>query len=643
MSFRHLTICLLLAVLPLSRSRLAADELPAWTPIGPYGGNVQALAVSPALPNWVLAGLQQGYGIFKSTDRSTRWGASTGTFGRSVLDLAIDAKGKAIYAATHQGFLKSTDGGARWITLEGATAPTYTFVATHPSKAAVLFGDRGGEFWRSTNGGVTRTLAEGPLGVTKIAFATTGRRTVMFAGSGNGLWKSGDDGRTWTTVSLPFPSPPNVEAIAVDPVDPRILYLGLKHDNQRALFKSLNGGATWRRLSQNGLPVAPPGVVLPVTELAVDRTKPAIVYAVVGGEIFRSVNRGRDWSRPVRRFRGGSVNDLETTEYGVLAATSAGVLLSADRGLTWQLRTAGMSATSIAGMDIDHQEPARLYASTLFAGIFKTANQGRSWLRLGDVALPPNLNQPLAVDPDDPNIVYTTADEAIVRSTNGGRRWTSEAHFSCVDFTRIALDPREPSHVFASGQTSCPYPNVCTLVLSRDAGETWGCQGFSGDQITSLLGIDPFTSAVYATARFTDLLRSTDDGATWTLLHDGLSAFSFAASPLVEGTLWAGQGHAVARSRDGGQTWKAFSAGLPSGELVVGLAPDPDDPATLYAATQQSGVFKSTDSGETWSLAGLWPSGVPYWLGLLVDPGNPEVVYAGTFGLGVLRLDQSGN
>jgi photosystem II stability/assembly factor-like uncharacterized protein len=302
-----------------------------------------------------------------------------------------------------------------------------------------------------------------------------------------------------------------------------------------------------------------------------------------------------------------------------------------------------MSATSIAGMDIDHQEPARLYASTVLAGLFKTADQGRSWLRLGDIAIPPSSNQPLAVDPDDPNVVYTTTDEAIAKSTNGGRRWTlgEGGSFSCVDLTRIALDPREPAHVFASGQTGCPYPNVCTFFLSRNAGETWACLGFGN--LISILGIDPFTSAVYARAPSGGLLRSTDDGATWTHLHDGLSALSFAASPLVEGTLWAGQARAVARSRDGGQTWQAFSAGLPSGEYVVGLAPDPVDPATLYAATQQRGVFKSTDAGETWSQAGRWPSGVLYQVGLLVDPGDPAIVYAGTSSLGVLRLDQGGS
>jgi hypothetical protein len=99
----------------------------------------------------------------------------------------------------------------------------------------------------------------------------------------------------------------------------------------------------------------------------------------------------------------------------------------------------------------------------------------------------------------------------------------------------------------------------------------------------------------------------------------------------------------VLRSRDGGLTWQSFSIGSPSGDKVTGLAPDPVEPSTLYAATQRSGVFKSIDAGETWSLAGRWPPGAEYKGGLRVDPGEPAVVYAGTNGLGVLRLDQDGN
>jgi photosystem II stability/assembly factor-like uncharacterized protein len=645
MSFRHLAICLLLTALPLTSSRLAADQLPRWTVIGPDGGNVQALAVSPALPGWILAGLPQGYGIFKSADRGQNWGAATDAFGRNVLGLAIDAQGKALYAATNRGLLKSTNGGALWPALD-ASADVYTLVATHPGKAAVVFAVREGVLLRSTNGGVTRTAVEGPEGVTKIAFALAGRRTMVYAGAGNGLWWSTDDGQTWTDASPPFPAPPHVEAVAVDPVDPQVLYIGLQSDKS-VLFKSLNGGATWR-LSQNGLPAAVDGTLPAVSELAVDRKNRSIVYAVAGGQLFRSVNGGRDWSRPVPRLPGGFVNALETTGYGVLAGTPAGVLLSADRGLTWQIRNAGLAATSIAGMAIDHQEPARLYAADTSMGFFKTASRGRPWLRLGGLASPSTSDRPLVVDPADPNIVYTLTFNSIAKSTNGGRRWTLPLSSSCLMFRRIAIDPREPSHIFASAYLNglqCDI-SICTFFRSQDAGATWSCIGNVLSFVAgrdALLGVDPFTSAVYAQV-FQDLLRSTDNGATWTpLSREPLLGSSFTASPLVAGTLWAGQGAAVTRSRDGGQTWQSFSTGLPSGVSVVALAPDPVEPATLYAATVQNGVFKSTDAGETWSLAGRWPPGVLYRGGLLVDPGEPAIVYAGTEGLGVLRLDQSGN
>src|SRR6185436_16772435 len=329
----------------------------------------------------------------------------------------------------------------------------------------------------------------------------------------------------------------------------------------------------------------------------------------------------------------------------VLAATLAGVFLSTDRGLTWSLRANRMVATSITGMAIDNQEPARLYAGDALVGTFRTASRGRPWLRLGDVQESPDFNRPLAVDPATPNVVYAGTLDGVARSTDGGRHWTVRSGLTCLNPTTIVVDPREPSHLYTQGYLRCLLGlGSCVFYRSLDAGETWQCIGiaaqFSG---VAPLAIDPFTSAVYAQNLSGDLLRSTDHGATWTPLRERLFADSFAASPLVEGTLWAGKQSSVERSRDGGATWQSFRTGLPAPEQVVGLAPDPVDPATIYAATRLSGVYKSTDAGETWSLAGIWPLHLQYTGGLLVDPGNPAIVYAGTDGLGVLRLDQSGS
>lgn len=639
MSCRRVWICLLVAVLALSPIPLTADDLPSWTSIGPDGGQVKTLATSPALPGWVFAGLTaNGYGIFRSTDRGRTWGASADQLGRNVFDLTIGADGAAFYAATDAGLLRSTDGGALWSVVD-ASGP-YTLVQAHPRRPGLIFAVRDGVLFRSTNGGVTRQVFEGPEGVLALAFSS-GPRTVIYAAAGNGLWKSTDTGQTWRQLDLGFPGV--LQTVVVDPRDARVLYVGLLQ-SRRVLLKSTDAGATWK-LSQRGLPIFN-GTVQSVSKLAVDPADSSIVYAVLGQqELFRSVNAGRNWAR-VSRPPGTFLNDLETTPYGLLAGTSAGVFLSTDRGLTWQIRTSGMVTTSITGLAIDHQDPPRLYAADVNAGIFKTVHRGRPWLRLGDIAEPFAWSRPLQIDPDHPEIVYAGSTGAVAKSTNGGRRWTLHGGPSCMAVLDLLLDPRETSRLYLGGQfytAACGLrPGACTFYRSVDAGGTWECIPDGRYRFGKPLGIDPFTSAVYAQALEGHLIRSTDGGTTWSVLFENLAARSFATSPLVQGTLWAGGYGMVRRSRDGGLTWQDFSAGLPS-VLIVELTPDPADPATLYAATEGDGIFKSTNAGETWSLAGLWTPGVRFQNGLVVDPADPFIVYAGTDGLGVLRLDQEEN
>jgi len=76
------------------------------------------------------------------------------------------------------------------------------------------------------------------------------------------------------------------------------------------------------------------------------------------------------------------------------------------------------------------------------------------------------------------------------------------------------------------------------------------------------------------------------------------------------------------------------------GAVIVTLALDPADPATLYAGIPAQGVFKSTDAGETWSPLEVWPTGVRFQGGLLVDLSDPSILYAGTDVAGVLTFDQ---
>src|SRR5262249_37674516 len=116
---------------------------------------------------------------------------------------------------------------------------------------------------------------------------------TLYVGSGLGdpgrdtVFKSTDGGATWRALKsgLVFGlSAP----LAIDPVNPNILYSG----NYNAILKSTDGGTTWKE-STAGLPV---GCCLIPNTLTVDASNTANVYAALGTGLFKSTDRGASWS-----------------------------------------------------------------------------------------------------------------------------------------------------------------------------------------------------------------------------------------------------------------------------------------------------------------------------------------------------------
>jgi photosystem II stability/assembly factor-like uncharacterized protein len=616
-----LALCLFLLAAPA-----AAAE---WTPIGPDGGSVHSLSVAPSRPAVVYAGTRYG-GVFRSTDRAKSW-SFAGLRGSWIWDLTVDPKNPdTVYAGTERGLLKSTDGGASWrpagLVLPGATI---VLVKVHPARPATVFAVADGSLYRTADRGRTWVSEPGwPQGVGTLSFAP-GRPNVLYAGTDTaGLWKSTDSGRTWRRISSELSA---IEALVVDPRAPRTLYAA----SLQGFTKSTDGGSTWTV-------IGPPDAGWPKSSITIDPANSSILYVSAAGWIYRSLDRGATWAVANAGLPGSVGRAVTATRYGLLAGSSTGVFLSTDRAAAWLPASRGITASSIGELAVAAQEPPRLYAITE-RGLFKSQDRGRTWLPPpSGHPLTPGLPHPLTVDPSDADTLYTGDFQRVVKSTDGGQTWTGAQDLPCVVPVKIALDPRMPDTLYAAGLVAVPRcfpPGPCTFARSLDAGATWECLPAPG----LLLHVDPFTSAVYLGLQ--DLLRSTDRGASWDRLFAGLNAafFNFlpsvVSSPLVPGTLWAGRRGEVGRSRDGGQTWEFFSAGLPPLDLVA-LAPDPVDPETLYAGTRQDGVFKSTDAGETWSPVGTWPAGVILQRGLAVDPADPSILYAGTDIASVLMLDQ---
>src|SRR5262249_53542040 len=99
------------AALLITSADVASGAINAWTPIGPDGGFVLALAVDPETPTTLYAGTQNG-GVFKTTNAGDSWRGSRGFPDSAVNALAVDpSTPTTVYAGTDDGVFKSVDGG----------------------------------------------------------------------------------------------------------------------------------------------------------------------------------------------------------------------------------------------------------------------------------------------------------------------------------------------------------------------------------------------------------------------------------------------------------------------------------------------------------------------------------------------------
>ena len=139
------------------------------------------------------------------------------------------------------------------------------------------------------------------------ALALDAEGRSLFLGAHTGLFRSEDGGRSWQKVALPTTHPHlDVMAIATDPKDPRVLYVGT---HEAGVFKTTDGGATWTEVN-TGLGGAD------VHGLAVDPNAPAKLHAAVrekGEGIYRTTDGGGKWVR---------VDDGPAGEVKVLASVN---------------------------------------------------------------------------------------------------------------------------------------------------------------------------------------------------------------------------------------------------------------------------------------------------------------------------------
>lgn len=252
-------------------------------------------------------------------------------------------------------------------------------------------------------------MAAGPDGSIYVTGTTTAPDLPSKTSFGEArIMRTTDNGATWTRAGSP---PEDVVAMAADPAHPQILFA----TGARSIYKSVDGGVTWRATYLFPTPGGGPVVVDPANS---DRIA---VLDQRAQTLLRSTDGGQTWTANVccqsLLIAGPGGQELLSTD------CLGRLLLSRDWGLSFTQLNSLTVPTPVAAFDPSH--PGWIYAGSLTSikgSLWLSMDYGNTWLLKNT----PSGSAPffLAVAPDRPNTLVAGTFDGLYVSQDGGASWT---------------------------------------------------------------------------------------------------------------------------------------------------------------------------------------------------------------------------
>jgi photosystem II stability/assembly factor-like uncharacterized protein len=548
---------------------------------------------------------------------------------------------------------------------------------------------------------------------------------------GDGMYKSNDGGRTWQHIGLENtrqigriivdPKNPNTVFVAA---------LGHAYgaNPDRGVYRSRDGGATWQNVLFRNEDVGaidlnfdPTNSQIVYAALWNVRRPPWFIYAPAngpGGGIFKSSDGGATWKEidqgiPLenRGRIGISVSPANHNRvYAVVDAKEGGVFISNDAGGTWiplsfdkRLWDRGWYFEKITA---DPKDADTVYVMN--TSVYRSTDLGKSWTAIKGDPTGDDFHQ-LWIYPDDPKRMILASDQGTIVSVDGAVTWSSWYNQATAQIYHVAPDYRFPYWVTGAQQDSgaigspsrsrhseislrdweglCAggesgytapdplHPDIlfggtvsrCNVVtgetrnVSPERGGQPGQFRHAWTQPLVFSQADPHT--LYYANQF--LYKTTNGGESWTQisqdltredpgvpvnLNDAAAAdapkekrrgviYTIAPSPLKASMIWVGTDDGLIHlTNDDGKNWQNVTPGaVTNWNKVVMIEASHFDVNEAYAAVErhqledyEPHIYRTRDAGKTWKeISSDLPRGI-YVQTVKEDPGRRGLLFAGT-------------
>ena len=518
-----------------------------------------------------------------------------------IVDLAVVESDPAKYyvASATGGVFKTSDNGITLVPVfEHEGTHSVGAIAVHQTDTATVWvgtGERanrqssswGDGVYKSTDGGESWTNMglRDSRHIGRIALHPEDADLVYVAAMGHlwgsneerGLYRSADGGATWERI-LQVDENTGVVDVTLDPSDPSIVYAATYQRRRRpwgfhgggpgsALHRSMDGGDSWERLSGPGVDRGLPDGVLGRMGISIYRSDPRIVYA--------SVEQGYRYNA--------------STAY---TERRAGIYRSEDRGESWELMSDWNPRPMYASqITVDPSDDQRIYMVNSYSF---SDDGGRTF-----TSPPQSLHgddRLVWVNPADSRHVMKADDGGLGISYDRGLSWLYISDLPVSQYYRVSVDMAQPYNVYGGLQDNGSW---------MGPSETYRQAGILNSDWTRLGGGDGFVN-IPDTTNNTIIYTESQ--------YLGLSRFDTRTGERTAIRPGDPTGHIAGRRN--WETWRevgtfeeqrlgnAMEPANWDGPFII----SPHDASTLYAGTPS--LWKTTDRGDSWQALGDLTTGV---------------------------------